>query len=54
MMTNTNRTLYQVTGITKHGGSEYQCCERKLEDAQRIGRIIADGYASVEIKEIQE
>lgn len=50
METNKNTTRYEVFGITKGGVWEFQdCCTR--EQAERIGRIIADGYARVVIRE---
>ena len=53
-MTNTNnsKARFEVFGVTRSGAYEFQdCCDR--ESAERIGRIIRDGYASVVIREMK-
>lgn len=47
-----SKTVFEVWGVTKSGNWEYQSCESKREDAERIERIIRDGYAQVVIKEV--
>lgn len=53
-MNNSKRTeprYFEVWGVTGFGLWEYQCAERTREDAERIARIIRDGYAVIVVRE---
>lgn len=50
-MTTTTKT-FEVWGVTRAGGWEYQGAWRQLTDAERLGRVVADGYAKIVIREV--